>query len=316
MAVWTAHRAGPNPKLRVVGALSTDGGKTWTAPRVLIDNPGKTDADPTLIMDGKRILVLSTTLPVPGKILNSEFWLTASDDEGRTWSKPVLAAHDHVYAEGKVHVGHKLRDGRLAVGYSWDLFCEKGLSPATEGEMDTVAGLLFSTDGGLHWTAGGDIYARPAKITPHAVNGMDEPATVVLENGDIFALLRNGTDHLYQSRSSDSGKTWSTPVPSPLQGHNAPAALWRLNGSNDVVVLWDNSPRNRYPLTAALSTNGCRTWSKPRPVAETGGEQVSYPSVTQDRSGNIVAVWQQDLPGRKGREIRIARMNRAWLSEE
>jgi hypothetical protein len=315
IAVWTAALGTDKYKLSISGALSSDGGRSWSRPFLLIDNPGKEDADPSLILDGKRIIVLSTTLPVPGKIFSTELWMTASEDEGKTWSKPVLAEHPHRYAEGKVHVGHKLHDGRLAVGYAWEIFCEKGLSPATEGEMDNRSGLMYSTDGGYHWTAGGDIYARPEKLTPGSVNGLDEPATVVLQNGDIFALLRNGSDHLWQSRSQDSGKTWSTPVPSPLAGHNAPAALWRLRGTNEVVVVWDNSPRYRRPLTAALSRDGCRTWSAPRVIAASDGPQVSYPSVTQAPDGTIVAVWQQDLPDRKGREICCARFNRAWLLE-
>ena len=313
IAAWTAFRAEANPKLRVVASVSRDLGRSWSPPVTLIDNPGKTDADPSLIVDGRRILVLSTTLPVPGKIIRTEVWMTASEDEGRTWSKPILATHPHVYAEGKVHVGHKLKDGRLAVGYAWEIFCEKGMSPATEGEMDNRSGLMFSSDGGRNWTAGGDIYARPPKISPHSVDGMDEPATVVLENGEIFALLRTGTDHLWESRTTDSGKTWSTPVPSPLTGNNAPAALWRLRGTNDVLVAWDNSPRNRWPLSVALSRDGCRTWSQPKILADGNGHQVSYPSVTQARDGSIVVVWQQDLADRKGREIRLARFKRDWL---
>jgi hypothetical protein len=312
IAVWTAHRAESNPKLRVTGSISRDDGRTWSTPVTLIDNPGKTDADPSLVIDGQRIVVLSTSLPVPGKIARTEIWMTFSEDEGKTWSRPVLATHPHVYAEGKVHVGHKLKDGRLAVGYAWEIFCERGMSPATEGEMDNRAGLMFSSDRGYHWTAGGDIYARPPKISPHSVEGMDEPATVVLDDG-IFALLRNGTDHLWESRSSDSGTTWTAPVSSPLTGHNAPASLWRLRGTNEVVVAWDNSPRNRWPLTAALSRDGCRTWSPPKIIAAGDGRQVSYPSVTQTRDGRIVVVWQEDLPERKGREIRMARFSRDWL---
>src|ERR1043166_6166863 len=56
IAVWTAHRAGASPKLRVVGAISRDDGLTWSAPVSLIDNPGKTDADPNLVIDGRRII--------------------------------------------------------------------------------------------------------------------------------------------------------------------------------------------------------------------------------------------------------------------
>jgi len=91
--------------------------------------------------------------------------------------------------------------------------------------------------------------------------------------------------------------------------------LWRLRGSGDVVVAWDQSPKDRWPLVAAISEDGCRSWSQPKIIVDTGGLQVSYPSVTQDREGAIVVVWQQDLPDRKSREIRMARFDRAWLLE-
>jgi BNR repeat-like domain len=81
------------------------------------------------------------------------------------------------------------------------------------------------------------------------------------------------------------------------------------------VVLWDNSPKDRYPLSVAISRDGCKSWSSPRVVAAGEGGQASYPSVTQAPDGTIVAVWQQELPNRKGREIRAARFNRAWLLE-
>src|SRR5437868_4095944 len=257
IAVWCARAADPKSKLRIVGALSSDGGRRWSAPLDLIDNPGKSDADPNIVVDDQRIVLLCSTLPTPGKILVTETWMTASEDDGKSWSRPVQATQPHKYTNGKVHVGHKLKDGRLGVGYSWDIFCEQGLSPATEGEMELRAGLMFSSDGGRHWVAGGDISARPAKLTPHAVNGVDEPATVILENGEVYSLLRTGTDHLWESRSQNSGARRSAPVPSPLVGHNAPAALWRLRGSGEVVVAWNQSPRDRWPLVAAISQDGC-----------------------------------------------------------
>jgi hypothetical protein len=311
--VWCARAADPKSKLRVAGALSSDGGLVWTPPFPLIDNPGKSDADPNIVVDGRRIVVLSSTVPVPGKILVTETWMTASEDDGKSWTPPVQVSLPHKYTDGKVHVGYKLKDGRLAVGYSWDIFCEQGLSPATEGEMDLRAGLMFSSDDGRHWVAGGDISAHPGKLTPHAVNGVDEPATVILDTGEIYALLRTGSDHLWESRSQNAGASWSAPVPSALVAHNTPAALWRLRGSGEVVVVWNESPRRRWPLVAAISRDGCRTWSQPRIIVTTAEQQVSYPSVTQNREGTIVVLWQQDLPERRGREIRMARFDRAWL---
>ena len=77
--------------------------------------------------------------------------------------------------------------------------------------------------------------------------------------------------------------------------------------------MWNESPKHRWPLVAAISRDGCRTWSRSRIIVEAGEQQVSYPSVTQDREGAIVVLWQQDLPQRKGREIRVARFDRTWL---
>jgi predicted neuraminidase len=315
IATWTVW--GSPSKAKIVYSLSSDSGHNWTQPVTLIDNPGKADGDPSIVIDGEGIIVLSTTQPDPGKISRTEFWMTRSDDDGKTWSKPVLAPHSHVYAEGKYSVGYRLKDGRLAIPYAWDIFCEKGLTPATEGEMDNRAGLLFSSDGGKNWVAEGDMHAEPIRLTPHAVNGVDEPTVAVFDDGKIFALLRTGSDHLYQSWSTDNGATWSTPIPSPLQGHNAPAALWRLKGTGEVVVVWDNSSSNRWPLEVALSSDGAKSWGKPRQlVSNKDGRpswQASYPSVTQTADGAIFVVWQQDRADSKGRDIRWARFNKDWL---
>lgn len=313
IAAWSAWSSGPKSKLRIVTAQSLDGGKTWSSPVTRIDNPGKTDADANFVVDGPRILLLSTTVPEPGRIIRTETWLTISGDDGETWSTPVLARQPRKYTVGKVHVGHKLPDGRLAIGYSWDIFCEQDMVPHTEGEMDLKSGFMFSTDGGRSWRAGGDIYARPPKMTPYSTNGLDEPATVVLDGGEVYALLRSGTTRLWEARSKDWGETWSEPLPSPLTGHNAPAALWRLRGTNNVVAVWDNSPRHRYPLAAALSEDGCYSWSRAKVIAASPGRQAGYPSVAESREGVLVAVWQQHLADRRGIEIRYARFNKAWL---
>jgi predicted neuraminidase len=157
------------------------------------------------------------------------------------------------------------------------------------------------------------MYAQPQKLSPHSVNGVDEPATVVLASGEIFALLRTGSDHLFESRSTDNGATWEMPKPSPLIGHNAPAALWRLRGTNNVVAVWDNSPEKRSPLSVTISRDGCKTWLKPKILSPANDRQASYPSVTQTSDGAIFAVWQEDRRDKNGRDIHWARFNTEWL---
>lgn len=314
ITVWTVMEAG-NQDGKVVGALSRDGGRTWSDPVTLIDVPGKNDADPNIVIDGNRILVYSTT--VGNRIDKSEIWMTVSVDEGRSWSKPVELRMPYKYVVGKRHIGLKLRDGTLVMPFSWDLWAEVDTPARTEGEMDLKSGVLLSRDGGLTWIPSGDLHIFEPKVQPGAIWGVVEPALVELANGELYMLLRTGTEWLYESRSPDGGRTWTPPVRSPLLGHNSPAALWRLDQNpREIIVIWDNSPRYRYPLTVAISNDGGRSWSRPKIVATTSeGLQVSYPGITQASDGSFVAVWQQQLAN-GGRDVRWVRFNRAWVLQD
>jgi predicted neuraminidase len=315
LCVFAAETAAIPPKMKISASTSRDGGNSWSRPTILFDHPNAEDADPNLLVDGDRVLAFSTTIPEPVKIDHTLIYMRESND-GVHWSDEVLLKTPHRYIAGKIHQGHRLSDGTLVIGYAWDTWAEQGMVPASEGEMDIKSGLLRSTDGGKSWTAGGDLYAQIPKTSPHSVSGLDEPATVVLADGRLMALLRASGTKLFQSWSSDGGKSWDTPQASRLRAHNSPAALWKLDGSSDVLVAWDNSSTGRTPLAAALSSDGGKSWSEPKVIVDTKNtNQVSYPSVVQNRDGIMIVVWQQQLP-QGGREIRMARFNRAWLFKQ
>lgn len=308
---WTVSE---NKKPRIVGAFSEDEGKTWGEPEELIDTPGFGDYDPNVIVAKDEIQVYSTSTPIPQKLISySETWKTTLKFKGSQWSQPEKIPQLRKYLVGKIHVGLTLRDGTLVMPYSWDIPAEIGKPVSSEGKMNLKSGALLSQDNGRTWTPSTDIYTEPPQTSEFSTQGLAEPAMVLLKNGQIYALFRTGDVWHYESRSNDGGKRWTAPKPSPLQGHNTPSALWRLKGSQDVVVVWNNSPRNRWPLDVALSKDNARTWSKPKTLANSGVFQASYPSVTQAADGIIIAVWQQDRADKKGRDLHIARFNRAWL---
>ena len=308
---WSAS---DGAKIRIVGAFSRDGGKTWGAPEELIDTPGFGDHDPNIIVTPDEVQVYSTSTPMPQKQISySETWKTARKLDGSSWSAPVRMPQHRKYLVGKVHAGLTLADGTLLMPYSWDIPAEEGRPVATEGRMNLKSGALRSRDGGRTWTPGGDMYADPPRASEHAAGGVDEPAMALLPSGEVYALLRTPDVWMYESRSRDGGRTWSVPKPSKLQGHNAPAALCRLRGLPDVLAVWDYSRRDRWPLAAALSRDGCASWSKPKTLANPAGSQASYPTATQAPDGALIAIWQQDRPDRKGRDLWIARFNRAWV---
>jgi predicted neuraminidase len=308
---WSAS---DQKKPRIVGAFSSDGGKTWSAPEDLIDTPNRGDYDPNIIVAKDEIQVYSTTTPEPQKVIDiSETWKVSRQFNGSAWTKPERMPQHRKYLVGKIHVGLTLPDGTLVMPYSWDVPAEEGRPVSTEGTMKLKSGVLLSRDNGKTWTAGGDMFVEPPRTSDFGTGGVCEPSMVLLENGEIFALLRTSDVWHYESRSRDGGKTWDVPKPSPLQGHNTPAALCRLKGSRDVLVVWNNSPRHRSPLDVALSQDNGKTWSPPKTLASPVGVQASYPSAAQAADGTLVVVWQQDREDRKGRDLHIARFNRAWL---
>jgi predicted neuraminidase len=299
-------------KLKIAASISDDGARSWSKPEILFDHTNAEDADPNLLVDGDRVLAFSTTVPEPGKIDRSLIYMRASKD-GLHWEEETLLKTPHRYIAGKIHQGHRLADGTLVMGYAWDTWAEQGMPPATEGEMDIKSGVLRSTDSGKTWTAGGDLYAQIPKTSPHAIMGLDEPATAALDDGRLMTLLRTSGTRLFESWSGDGGLNWQTPQASLLTAHNSPAALWKLDRSSDVLAVWNNSPVGRTPLTAALSSDGGKTWSAAKVIADTHGpQQASYPSAVQAEDGTMVVVWQQDLP-KGGRDVRVARFNRGWL---
>lgn len=77
-----------------------------------------------------------------------------------------------------------------------------------------------STDSGRSWRLQGRIAYQPdPQADPQArarTQGFTEPGSVLLADGSILVMLRTtdglGVGPLYSSRSTDLGKTWSTPV--------------------------------------------------------------------------------------------------------
>ena len=299
----------------VVGAFSSDAGCSWKTPKSLIAHEGLVNADPSIVVSGDRVFVTCTTVKSDG-INTSTTWCVRSEDNGSTWSKPYEIPMNHRYTCGKTHRGLRLASGTLLMGYSWDVILEEGGTLNSEGTMDLRAGVMRSTDNGETWQNAGDTHATYERVSGGAVSGTDEPAIVELEDGPIYMLMRTGSSHLYEARSFDEGQTWQDVQPSPLRGSNAPAALSRFedNGRTGIFVVWDNAAQ-RFPLCAAASFDGGRTWSPPKDIGfpYTGG-QASYPSCEQAPDGTLLAVWQHDVPG--GRDVRLARFSAAFLLEE
>ena len=302
----------PHGPHQAVGTYSEDGGRTWSAVVTLFGGDrlgsstmdlGESYADPNVVViDDKRVMVFCVSLRYDEEVWDlsrTRFWRRISEDGGHTFGPVEEMPRHKKYYVGTVHPGMRLRNGTLAMGYSWDRPAEVGRAADGEGGMDLVSGVLISRDEGMTWLPGGDCHPDTEKsphALSHATSGLDEPAIVELPNDDLFLLGRTGTQHLWQSHSHDGGMTWAPPVPSPLTSHNCPAALLRL-GDGNIMVVYNDHPLRRINLCVSMSEDGCRTWSQPRRIAPIGDNteetEAAYPNACQLADGTIVVVFYQ-----------------------
>jgi hypothetical protein len=195
---------------------STDGGHTWSPPRVflggyqcpcltqlkdgaLIHSTHRTELVPAEIANRCPDALGVRKTPWPGIHAGTAIW--RSEDNGDTWDDPVFL--DGVPGLQPLHPalpipvavrGNVLetKDGRLFIS-AYDL-------------PDPNSAYLFhSTDGGRSWSYHACI-----------AEGYNETALYETESGHLIAFLRRwrgDTTNLHRARSTDGGATWSSPEP-------------------------------------------------------------------------------------------------------
>jgi len=323
--------SGPN-KGRAGGCVcsSLDHGKSWTKPEVLFFDDSPFISPPTMDQDfgdpsicvfpDKVVIYCQSVDHIQGRpdLSCSREWFRISYDYGLSWS-PVNSREFHrKYYAGTKHAGLTLHDDSVIRGYSWDFNAENGIHTDGEGDQIYYSGLLKTTDGGEHWIPQPDLTVkdRSANAKPYAIQGAGEPAYVELADGSLYMLLRTGTERLWETRSYDCGLSWQDPVPSELVSHNCPAALLRAS-DGDIVVIYNDHPLERAKLCVRASSDGCRTWSKPKvfaPAESVNEPEASYPVICQLDNGLFVAVWGQVMRNREDNfKIYYARFNKEWI---
>jgi len=132
-------------------------------------------------------------------------------------------------------------------------------------------GCYRSDDQGHSWQIQSRLLYRPDKVAdPHAFNraGFAEPASIVLPDGEILAVLRTtdglGDGPLYMSRSSDTGVSWSQPQ--AIRENGVLPRLLRL--ANGVLVM--STGRPGADLSFSFDGRG-ETWSERLPLVPVVG---------------------------------------------
>jgi sialidase-1 len=289
---------------RVELMRSSDGGRTWSWPEVVLDTPiDDRDAGVLETRSGALLVTTFTSLAYQpllerakdwpaGKLsrwraVNRRTteqqrqallgtWMQRSTDGGMTWSAPYRVPLN------SPHGPIALADGRL-------IYAGKQL-----WEPGRKVGAAESRDDGRTWSWLSDIPARPGDN----VEEYHELHAVEAANGSLIAHIRNhcpaNARETLQCESSDGGKTWTTPHAIGVWG--LPSHLLKLRDGR--LLMSYGYRRAPFGNQARISADHGRTWSGPMTISEDApGGDVGYPSTVELPDGQLVTVWYETQKG-------------------
>jgi predicted neuraminidase len=209
----------------------------------------------------------------------SEWWGMAltTHDGGKTWSDRRRLPDGTLGPIKNKPV--RLSDGTIVAGSS----TESIASPS-------VWRVHFerSTDGGKTWTI-----VRPPPVSSGPEPDAIQPAILVHADGRLQAVGRTRSQRMFETWSSDGGRTWTPLALTSLPNPNAGIDAVTLRDGRQLVV-YNHTTQGRSPLDVAVSRDG-KSWGAPLALETEPGEY-SYPAVIQSRDGlvHITYTWRRE----------------------
>jgi len=281
---------------------SLDNGSTWGKMQIIFDDGENTAGNPCPVVDRR-----TGTVWLPFCRNNKQVFITRSDDDGVTWSKPVeitkeVSQPDWTwYATGPGH-GIQLQSGRLLIP------CDHKLNSATKTQTQWYfSHVFYSDDHGKTWKLGGTLGPRT-----------NECQAVQAEDGSVYLNMRSYEDKNRRARawSKDGGLTWSeVTLDETLVEPKCQASLLRYTDpktdGKSRILFANPASTERKNMTVRLSYDDCRTWPVAR-VLNPGKSVYSDLAAASDKS--ILCLYEN---GEKDQyeKMTLARFTLGWLTE-
>lgn len=315
----------------IVMRRSEDGGRTWSAQRVIGTVAGTLSQNPAAPSRGRAAGAITYNNPVA--IAGAErglvhflfcveymraFYMRSTDD-GRSFSAPreITVTFDQfrpeypwkVLATGPGH-GIRLKNGRLLVPV-WLSTSEGG-----NAHRPSVAATIYSDDGGQSWHRG--------EIAVRNERGIVNPSeTVAAQLSDGRVMLNVRTESAAHRRlivvSSDGASKWSEPrFQDELLEPVCFGSLVRAGSKRLLFVNPDNllrggtagepgRSRDRKNLTVQLSEDDGATWKVKR-VIDPG--PAGYADINVGRRGEVYCLYER---GDRVAALTLVRFPLSWL---
>ncbi len=264
----------------VYGARLAKGESEWSKPKRLTPQPKFPEGN-AVVWQGPDGLVWLFSVIRPGATWStSRIIVRMSSDGAKTWREPTpLTTEAGTMVRAKPIV---LKSG----DYLLPIYHETGNDPEWVGPDTTSLFLRYDVKT-KHWSESNRIHSRLGNLQPAAAALSDTHLVCYCRRGGDYKPRTDG--YLVRSESRDGGRTWSPGTDSSFPNPNAAADFLRLENGH-LLLVYNDSMNRRTPLTAALSTDGDKTYPYRYNLAEGPGD-FAYPFAIQTRDGKIHAVY-------------------------
>ncbi|MBQ3135433.1 MAG: S-layer homology domain-containing protein [Oscillospiraceae bacterium] len=236
---------------------STDGGRTFNPVPEMVardaDYPGRAFGFGGFLYDEAlgRVWVIGYSASASNK-QDMRLVLSYSDDSGKTWSEPRFMTLPDMptIRDNDIILQNAIPTATYVMTYCDGITLRDadGKGPnvdyiiAADGSDYTIhrnfTQCFYSADGGETWSCSELIYVDIDNIGNNAEHGVTEPTITQLDDGSLYMLIRAqipDNHYLYEARSTDSGKTWTSGYSKVISANTSPV----LTTYNDQrVLLW------------------------------------------------------------------------------
>jgi predicted neuraminidase len=264
----------------VFGARRRKGESKWSKAEAVTPKPKSPEGN-AVVWQGPDGLVWLFSVIRPGATWStSRIIVRISRDGAQTWEQPTpLTSEAGTMVRAKPIA---LKDG----DYLLPIYHETGNDPERVG-ADTTSLFLRYDSKSKRWSESNRIRSRLGNLQPAVAQLTDNLLVCYCRRGGDYKPRTDG--YLVRSESRDGGRTWSLGSDSSFPNPNAAVDFLRLQNGH-LLLVYNDSMSRRTPLTAAISTDGDKSYPHRRNLAEGPGD-FAYPFAIQTRDGKIHVVY-------------------------
>jgi predicted neuraminidase len=267
----------------VYGMRKKKGETKWSSPKIIADTPFYSDGNAVVWQAPDGLVWLFYVCRFGDTWSTSRIKAKISRDDAQTWSDSFMVAME----EGMMVRSRPLL---LADGdYLLPVYHETGHDTETVGPDSTS---LF-----MRFDAKKKKWSESARI--HSSRGNIQPSVAQITNDYVVAYCRRGGGYgpgtegfIVRAESRDGGKSWSEGRDTKFPNPNAAIDFLKLQNGH-LLLVYNDSPLHRTPLTVAISADADKTYPHSRNIA-VGDHDYAYPYAIQTADGKIHVVYTSE----------------------